>query len=145
MPAISLDLGDDDTAFGRSVGLDYLPALHTTADWSLHTLAHGMASGATSLMLAIPVIVDGVEAVVIAETSLQAWTMAATALRAAHTDELDQVGWAVLSDDARAAILPRYQEAIRRVLAQRGDPLPDTEVVELAELLLDALSAGTPE
>lgn len=141
MPGINLDVGGDPAAFGERVGVNRVPVIHTTADWSLASLPNGMSSGRTSLVLAIPVDVAGNRALILAETSLAAWMMAATALRAAHEEEVDQPGYAVLSDDARALILPRYAEAVRRVL---GSDVDQARADELAEMLLDALSAGAP-
>lgn len=140
MPSIRIDLSGDHEAFGRSIGIDRLPVLHTTADWSIDALEHGMASGATSLMVAIPLEVEGRRLLVMAETSLNAWMMATSVLRAAHEDEVGEPGWAVLSPATRALLIPRYAEAIRRTLPD----VDEARSLELAEMFIDGLAAGAP-
>ena len=147
MPAISINLGGDHEAFGLSVGMDRFPILRTTADWHVDALKHGMRSGATSLMVVIPAEVDAgrgelVPILVMAEMSLNAWMMATSVLAAAHRDEVEQPGWAIVPDAVKALLIPRYAEVLRRVLQPR---LIDQAVaLEIAEMFIDGLGAGAP-
>lgn len=140
MPAISIDITGDHEAFARRVGYGSMPTIHTAEDWEIDAIALGMSSGATALMVAIPARVNGAEVVVLAETSLNAWMMASAALAAAHRSEVEQPGWARLNDEARQVLIPRYAEACRRSIPE----LSSDRALELAEMLLDALSAGGP-
>lgn len=141
MPGMSVALDGDHAAFGERVGIGRVPIVHTLEDWSIDPLEGGMASGKTSLMVAIPVYIEGEgSALVLAETSLQAWMLATSVLRSKFSEEVDVPGWAILSDETKALLIPRYAEAIRRVI-------PDITAVgslELAELFLDGLAAGAP-
>lgn len=140
MPAITVELGRDHAEVQRSLGVDRLPVIQTTADWTVDPIENGMATGATSLMVFIPANVDGISVVVAAETSLQCWMMATAALHASHRDEVEQPGWAVVTAEAKALLVPRYAEAIRRVL--RGTTAEQAD--ELAAMFIDAWSVGAP-
>lgn len=141
MPAIHVFWDGDHERFGREVGTNRLPVLHTTADWWIDALDKGMASGATSLMLAVPVFVGNQPAVVMAETSLTVFMQAATTLAAAFRDEVEKPGWASLSPAARAHLEPRMAEALRRAI-------PSASAAQLADavtMVLDGFGADGPE
>lgn len=140
MPAINVELGGDHEQIQREMGCDRRAVIQTQADWTVDAIENGMSSGRTSLMLLIPADVDGLEVVVVAETSLQAWMMATAALHAAHREEVEQPGWAVISAEAKAVLMPRYAEAIRRVLP--GTTRDQSE--ELAAMFIDAWTVGAP-
>lgn len=140
MPGIHLELSGDHEAIGRRAGTAYRYVVHTTADWTLDALEHGMVSGATSLMLMIPCVIEGVDALVMAETSLQCWMMAAAGLAGKFHDEVTRPGWSVMSSDAKALIVPRWSEAIRRAIPGATDEQAD----DAARMMVDALGADRP-
>lgn len=140
MPAISVTTDGDHDRVAREMDLGSKVLLHTTADWSIDALEHGMKSGATSLMVLIPVQVGDVDAVVAAETSLNVWMSATAVLAARFAAEVEQPGWVSLSPAARAILLPRMAEAVRRAM-------PGTtaeQASEAAEMILDGFGADGP-
>lgn len=140
MPAINVELGRDHAEVQRGLGVDRLPVIQTSADWTVDPIEHGMASGATSLLVFIPANVEGIEVIVAAETSLQCWMMATAALHASHRGEVEQPGWAVINAEGKALLVPRYAEAIRRVFpGTTGE-----QAEELAAMFIDAWSVGAP-
>lgn len=140
MPSIRVNVDGDHEKVGREMGTDRLPVIHTTADWTIDAMEHGMQSGATSLMVLIPASVEGADVLVAAETSLTVFMMAATTLAATHREEVEQPGWAVLSPAARALLGPRFAEAIRRAVP---NVTPDQANVA-ATMILDATGADAP-
>lgn len=140
MPAIHVALHGDHERTGREVGTDRLPIIHTTADWTVDALEHGMESGRTSIMLLIPVTVGGIDCIVAAETSLQMWLSAGTVLAAKFREEVEQPGWAKLSPATRELFLPRLAEGIRR-----GIPSATVEQsIDSANMVLDSFGADGP-
>lgn len=146
MLAITVDTSGDHEKVGREVGTDRYPIIHTTADWMIDVLEKGMASGRTSLMLMIPADLEynddspGERVLLMIETSLNAWMMATAVIRAKCKDEVEQPGWAALSPAARALVLPRYAEAIRRSI-----PVATEKQAEMAAaMMLDSLEADRP-
>lgn len=140
MPSIRVNVDGDHERLGREVGTDRLPVIHTTADWTIDALEHGMTSGATSLMVLIPVDVGGADALVAAETSLQCFLSAAVMLAASFKDEAEKPGYANLSPAARALFTPRLAEAIRR-----GIPSATPEqAIDAATMVLDGFAADGP-
>jgi hypothetical protein len=140
MPAMRVSTDQDHEALAYEIGLDKLPVLHTTADWVVDALENGMQSGATSLMVMIPVSVEGADHMVMAETSLQLWMNTASILAAKYQDEVGAPGWAILPQAARDALRPRYAEAIRRAIPSATAE----QAEEAAEMMFDALGADAP-
>lgn len=140
MPSIRVCTDQKHEKLSRELGLDKLPIIHTTTDWIIDALENGMQSGATSLMVMIPVRVNDRNAMVLAETSLAVFMNAAAALAAAFHEEVTQPGWAVLSPQAKAMLMPPYTEAIRRAIPSAS---PE-QAAEAAEMLLDAFSNNAP-
>lgn len=140
MPSIRVNVDGDHEKVGREVGADRLPIIHTTADWTIDAMSHGMQSGATSLMVLIPAKVQNVDVLVATETSLAAFVSAATVLGASHRDEVEQPGWAVMSPATRALLAPRIIEAIRRAVSAAT---PE-QAQEAAEMILDGFGADAP-
>ena len=139
MPAMHMIVVEDDSerqALLVGDGITAERVIHTTADWTLATLPQGMSSGRTSLAVFIPI--PGTDRVLAAETSLNAWQMATAVLVGAFGDELSIPGWAELTEPAKAALRPRYIEAIRRAIPGVTEP----QIAEAVELLLDSLGAG---
>lgn len=137
MPGMHTFFNEPEKA-GRSVGTDRLPVLHTTGDWTVATIDSGMVSGGTSIGLLLPVNVEGVPAVVVAETSLTAWMLTSAALAARYEAEVGRPGFAKLSPAARAMLLPRYVEAIRRAIPSATDE----QAHDAASMMLDSLGSG---
>lgn len=140
MPSIAVDVSGDHEKVGREMGSDVLPIIHTTSDWLIDALEHGMQSGATSLMVFIPVKVEGIDALVMAETSLQCWMMAATILAAKFDAEVNKPGWAILSPQARAIFGPRFAEALHRAIPGAAPQ----EIADAVEMILDGYAADAP-
>lgn len=140
MPEISVVVHGDHDRVGRELGLDRRPVIHTVQPWTVDAIEGGMHSGGTSLMLLVPAQLGADTCVVAAETSLQCWMMAANALAARFEDEVTKPGWAHLSDSARALLMPRFAEAIRRAVpsATAG------QAAEAAVMILDGLGAEGP-
>lgn len=138
MPGIQVNLDGDHDGLGRRLGLPGKYIVHTTEDWVIDALEHGMQSGATSLMVMIPCKVEGVDAHILAETSLQVFDNAAVVLRAAFQEELGRPGFAKLSKAARDLLRPRFAEAIIRSIP--GTTLDQAN--QAAEMMFDALGAG---
>jgi hypothetical protein len=139
MPAIRVDLREDDQAVGRDVHVNELPTIHTIEDWVLHPLIGGMQSGRTSVMLFIPAKVNDVDVLVAAETSLQMWVSAATILAAKFPDEVTKPGWANLSPQARAVLGPRFAEAVRRATGCDA-----SKAIEASNMIMDGFAADGP-
>lgn len=140
MPSIDVVFDNDHEGLARRLGLDQLAILHTTADWTVDVMRHGMQSGATSLMVLIPVEVEGVAAMVLAETSLNVWMMASSLLASACRDEVEKPGYAKVSKAARDVLLPRFAEAIRRAIPAATED----QALEAATMMLDAAGADGP-
>lgn len=140
MPTISVDVSGDHAKVSRQVGADRLPVIHTTADWMVDAMEHGMASGATSLMVLIPAQLNGVDVLVAAETSLSCWMSASAVLAAAHPDEVDKPGYANLSPVARAHLGPRFAEAVRRAVPSATPG----EAIDAANMIMDGFAADGP-
>ena len=140
MTEIRLDLESTPEEFGNKLGSHLFPALPTKEDWNLLAIPKGMQSGRTSIMLVVPVQVGKTRAMFVSETSLNCWMLATAALRSKFQDEVEQPGWAVLSEDARAVILPRYAEALRRVQPS----LTNEQAMEAVTMMIDSLGADRP-
>lgn len=140
MPAIKVVTDGDHERVKRETGFDRSPLLHTTSDWTIDALVGGMHSGATSLMVLIPVEVEGVRTIVAAETSLNCFMLAATVLAAKFEAEVTKPGWAVLTPAARALLKPRIAEAVRRAVSTATSE----QAGEAAEMILDGFGADAP-
>lgn len=140
MPKISVVVDGDHERLARELKLDQLPVVHAVAGWTIDVMDHGMQSGRTSLMLLIPVRIDGKTSMVAAETSLNAWMMATAVIRGHCQAEVDEPGWATLSPDARALLLPRFAEAIVRAIPSASRD----EALVAADMFLDGIGADAP-
>jgi hypothetical protein len=89
MPEINIVTHGDHEKVGRDLGTDRLPMIHTTCEWTIDAMEHGMQSGNTSLMLLIPAHVEDTEVLIAAETSLSCFMSAATILAAKFKDEVE--------------------------------------------------------
>jgi len=143
MPAIKVHFGAQQTKLSSG------DVFHTTEDWFLDTLEHGMASGKTSIMLRIPIndpevmaVTKGHKMWVFAETSLKMWMNAARILAAKYSDELEdeEVGWIAMPKVAKDALTPRFAEVLRRVVPD----MTEAQATTSAAMFLDALGAGGP-
>jgi hypothetical protein len=141
MPGMHLNMDGEHEAFGKRIGFGLVPVIHTTEDWHIDVLEGGMQSGRSSLMIIIPAKLPTHQKVHLAiETSVQSWMQVAGILRTLSEEEAG-AGWAVVSDDVREMLRPRYAEALRRVLSD----ITQEQALEAAEMFIDALAAGSPE
>jgi hypothetical protein len=140
MPRINVVTDGNHERLRKHLKLDQLPVFHTMTEWTIDLVRGGMRSGASSLVLMIPVRIGDNNVMVAAETSLNCWMMAASALAGACRDEVERPGFAKLNEAARTALLPRFAEGIRRSI-----PSATVEqATEAAEMFLDAVGADEP-
>lgn len=135
MPAIQIVSEENFKSTAAKV-LGNNAVLHTLADWTVVPLEKGMKSGATSLMVVIPI--DGVDGLVMAETSLNVFMMAATTLAAKFKDEVEQPGWAKLSQPAKDALTPRFKEGLKRAIPN----VTEQELNDAIDMFFSSLGAG---
>lgn len=141
MPGMHLFFNDPE-AFSAAVDSARYPLIHSTKDWYIDFIPHGMASGRTSMMVVIPAKLPTHQRVNLAvETSLQSWMQVAVAIKARYADEVDDPGWAVIPDNVKELLIPRWAEALRRVVP--GMTLAQSN--EAAAMFIEGLAAGSPE
>lgn len=140
MGAVHVVVDGGHERLGRHLKLDQLPIIHTTTEWTIDLMRQGMKSGRSSLMVLIPVRVNGGNAVVAAEISLNSWMMATAVLRGACRDEIEEPGWANINPAARALLLPRFAESITRAVPTATVD----QALEAAGMMLDAIGADAP-
>jgi hypothetical protein len=140
VPSIRVVYDGKHEELGAELGLGRIPVVHTKANWTIDAMEHGMQSGETSLMVLIPAVIEGLKVYVAAETSLQAYVMAASILATAHPDEIEKPGFATLSPAARQVLSPRIAEAVRRAVPTAT---PE-QAAEAAEMIMDGYAADDP-
>lgn len=140
MPKIRVVVDGNHERLARELKLDRMPVVHSVAEWTIDVMDHGMRSGRTSLMVLIPVRIEGVTAMVAAETSLNAWMMATAVIRGHCQAEVNEPGWATLSPEARALLLPRFAEGIVRAIPSATLD----QALVAAEMFLDGIGADAP-